>query len=249
MDTGALPAFGAAPELFGAGVKKHHHKDTKSTKKQMTPILCALRVFVVNSFLYNPPLWRLVRERSPLRLFQRHQRRHDARAPCIDCRRCRSSRFGRASPRWDCRSQLEVEKVRKGGFAATYFRVEAPEETRTPPLARRRSDHPARPADSPAARSGAGASSAGWPRRRRPFTARRSRRFISMRWARSTALPTLSAPRSASICLASSASPAAGADRRRDGPVRSRPDAGAGAGHGRAAQGRAAAVVAGARRN
>ena len=33
-----------------------------------------------------------------------------------------------ASPRWDCRSRLEVEKVRKGGFAATHVRIEAPEE-------------------------------------------------------------------------------------------------------------------------
>ena len=135
---------------------------------------------------------------------------------------------------------VEIEKVRKGGFARHLTSASRPRRN-TPSLpAGRRSHPPARRAQRPSARPGPahlpppgrGRGAGAWhaarqgplPRGRRPRQHRRHRRLG--RRARPARRRALHQP--------------IGADRQRHGQVRPRPDADSRARHGRAAQGCAA---------
>ena len=103
---------------------------------------------------------------------------------------------------------LEVEKIRKGGFAATQVRIEAPEEVTHRHLADIETIISRGNANRPATHSGAARSFAVWPRLRRRSTVCRWRRFTSMKSGHWTVLPTSSGPPSDWIFSASSASAA-----------------------------------------
>ena len=164
---------------------------------------------------------------SPTSTASRDLRRHDARGPG----RCRGRPAGAiqsAVASLGLPVELSFETVRRGGFRATYAKVDRPARARPSPPAPHRGDDRQGGASRPARTSWPSGSSASSARPRPRSTGSTSRRSTSTRSARSTRSSTSSARPSGSTCWASTGSrparsrPAGAGSRRRTAGCRCR---------------------------